>query len=47
MSTELSIRPSLNQQLVPPHIKPILASKGLDIENLTPLTRQEMLAKLD
>ncbi|KAH8646512.1 hypothetical protein BGZ61DRAFT_376784 [Ilyonectria robusta] len=42
---ELSIRPSLNPRLVLPHIRPILASKGLDIDNLTPLTRQEMLAK--
>ncbi|KAI2623355.1 kinase-like domain-containing protein [Hypoxylon sp. NC1633] len=45
--TELSIAPQLNQKLVPPHMKPVLASRGLDIENLTPMTKQEMMAKLD
>lgn len=44
---ELSIRPDLNQQLVPQHMRSVLASRGLDIENFTPLTKQEMMAKLD
>ncbi|KEY71937.1 hypothetical protein S7711_09445 [Stachybotrys chartarum IBT 7711] len=44
---ELSIAPSLNQQLVPAHMRPVLASRGLDIEDFTPLTKQEMMAKLD
>jgi glycogen synthase kinase 3 beta len=44
---ELSIAPQLNHQLVPPHIRPGLAAKGLDIENLTPLTRDQMQARLD
>jgi glycogen synthase kinase 3 beta len=44
---ELSIAPNLNEQLVPAHIRPVLASRGLDIENFTPLTKQEMMAKLD
>lgn len=45
--TELSIAPNLNGQLVPAHIKPVLAAKGLDIDNLTPLTRDQMMARLD
>ena len=44
---ELSIAPHLNSKLVPAHIRPTLASQGLDIDNLTPLTKQEMMAKLD
>ncbi|KAF2841623.1 glycogen synthase kinase-like protein-3 beta [Patellaria atrata CBS 101060] len=44
---ELSIAPHLNHQLVPPHMRPILASKGLDINNLKPLSKEAMLAKLD
>lgn len=44
---ELSIAPSLNQQLIPPHMRPVLAAEGLDIDNLTPLSKQEMMAKLD
>ncbi|KAJ3494624.1 hypothetical protein NLG97_g3957 [Lecanicillium saksenae] len=44
---ELSIAPDLNSQLVPSHQRPILAARGLDIDNLTPMTKQEMMAKLD
>ncbi|KAI1377447.1 kinase-like domain-containing protein [Hypoxylon crocopeplum] len=44
---ELSIAPQLNQKLVPPHVKTVLASRGLDIDNFTPMTKQEMMAKLD
>ena len=44
---ELSIAPQLNEKLVPAHIRPVLASKGLDIDNLTPLTRDQMMARLD
>lgn len=47
MHTELSISPELNQQLVPAHMRPVLAAEGLDIDNFTPLTKQEMMAKLD
>lgn len=45
--TELSIAPQLNHQLVPAHIKPTLASKGLDIDNIQPLTKDQMMARLD
>lgn len=44
---ELSIAPQLNHQLVPAYMKPILAAKGLDIDNLQPLTREQMAARLD
>jgi glycogen synthase kinase 3 beta len=44
---ELSIAPHLNHQLVPPHMRPVLAARGLDIDNLTPMAKQDMLAKLD
>ncbi|RKF65061.1 Protein kinase gsk3 [Erysiphe neolycopersici] len=44
---ELSIAPKLNHKLVPLHVRPSLASKGLDIDNFTPMTRDEMMAKLD
>ncbi|KAK4921230.1 glycogen synthase kinase 3 [Elasticomyces elasticus] len=44
---ELSIQPSLNAQLVPQHMRPVLLAKGLDIDNLTPLTRDQMIARLD
>lgn len=45
--TELSIAPDLNNQLVPAHMRPVLASRGLDIDNFTPMTKPEMMAKLD
>ncbi|KAK5696352.1 glycogen synthase kinase 3 [Elasticomyces elasticus] len=44
---ELSIQPNLNAQLVPQHMRPVLLAKGLDIDNLTPLTRDQMIARLD
>jgi len=44
---ELSIAPHLNQQLVPPHVRPVLKANGLDIDNLKPLSKDEMMARLD
>jgi glycogen synthase kinase 3 beta len=46
---ELSIRPDLNQQLVPPHARVALRSKGLDIDspNFKPMAKDDMLARLD
>jgi glycogen synthase kinase 3 beta len=44
---ELSIAPHLNHKLVPPHMRPVLAARGLDIDNFTPMAKQEMMAKLD
>jgi len=44
---ELSIAPQLNHQLVPQHIRASLAARGLDIDNFTPMTKDEMMARLD
>ena len=44
---ELSIAPHLNHKLVPQHVRPTLAAQGLDIDHFTPLTKHEMMAKLD
>lgn len=44
---ELSIAPALNSRLVPPHARPALEARGLDIDNFTPLTKEEMMARLD
>ncbi len=46
-SPEMSIAPDLNSQLVPAHQRSVLAARGLDIDNFTPMTKQEMMAKLD
>jgi glycogen synthase kinase 3 beta len=45
--TELSIAPELNSALVPPHARAALQAKGLDIDNFTPLTKDQMMARLD
>jgi len=44
---ELSIAPHLNERLVPAHMKATLAARGLDIDNFTPMTKDEMMARLD
>jgi glycogen synthase kinase 3 beta len=44
---ELSIAPALNSRLVPPHARAALEARGLDIDNFTPLTKEEMMARLD
>jgi hypothetical protein len=44
---ELSIAPELNAQIVPPHARPALEAQGLDINNLKPLSKEEMMAHLD
>jgi len=44
---ELSIKPSLNHKLVPQHVRASLAARGLDIDNFTPMTKDEMMARLD
>lgn len=45
--SELSIAPPLNQKLVPQHVRAGLAGRGLDIDHLTPMTKDEMMARLD
>ncbi|RDW70320.1 hypothetical protein BP5796_08717 [Coleophoma crateriformis] len=44
---ELSIAPHLNSRLVPPHLKAGLAAQGLDIDNFTPMKKEDMMARLD
>ena len=47
MSKELSIAPEKNTRLVPPHVRKDLAAKGLDIDSLVPMSKEEMMAHLD
>ncbi|EWC48303.1 protein kinase gsk3 [Drechslerella stenobrocha 248] len=44
---ELSIAPELNHRLLPPHARPALLAKGLDIDNFKPMSKDEMMARLD
>jgi len=44
---ELSIAPQLNERLVPPHARAALAARGIDLNNFVPMTKEEMIAKLD
>ena len=46
---ELSIRPDLNQQLVPPHSRATLKAKGIDIDSpaFQPMKKEDMIARLD
>jgi glycogen synthase kinase 3 beta len=44
---ELSIAPELNAKLIPAHAKAALAQQGIDLENFTPLTKEEMSVRLD
>lgn len=44
---ELSIAPSLNNRLVPPHVRPALAARGLDLDDFKPLSKDQMMARLD
>jgi len=46
-SIELSIAPHLNQKLVPPHARSLLVSQGIDLDNFKPLSKDEMMARLD
>ena len=44
---ELSIAPEKNLRLVPPHERRNLAARGLDLEGFVPLSKEEMMARLD
>lgn len=37
----------MNSRLIPPHARPALEARGLDITNFKPLTKEEMIARLD
>lgn len=44
---ELSIAPELNHALVPPHARPALLARGIDLDNFVPMAKEEMMARLD
>lgn len=44
---ELSIRPDLNRQLVPGWTVPELLSRGIDLNNFTPIPLEQMRITLD
>lgn len=44
---ELSIAPEKNHRLIPPHARRDLALRGLDLDGLVPLSKEEMMARLD
>lgn len=44
---ELSIAPEKNAKLVPAHARKELLSRGIDVNNLSPMSKDEMLARLD
>lgn len=46
-STELSIRPDLNRRLVPAWREPELQSRGIDLDNFTPIPLEELRITLD
>ncbi|MCJ1285213.1 regulator of ime2 [Xylographa opegraphella] len=44
---ELSIAPEMNDRLVPPHARKALKSKGIDLDDFSPMSKDEMMARLD
>ena len=46
-SSELSIAPEQNARLVPPHARKELLSRGIDLENFTPMSQEDMRAQLE
>ncbi|KAG5353366.1 Protein kinase gsk3 [Termitomyces sp. J132] len=44
---ELSVRPDLIRQLVPPHCEPELASRGVVLENFVPIPVEQLKISLD
>ncbi|MCJ1418200.1 regulator of ime2 [Xylographa parallela] len=44
---ELSIAPDMNDRLVPPHARKALKSKGIDLDDFSPMSKDEMMARLD
>ena len=45
--SELSIAPAQNARLVPPHARKELLSRGIDLDNFTPLSQEDMKAQLE
>lgn len=46
-NVELSIAPEKNIRLVPPHARKELLARGIDLEGFVPLSKDEMMARLD
>ena len=44
---ELSVRPELNRQLVPPHCEPELASRSIVLDNFVPIPLEQLKITLD
>ena len=44
---ELSIAPEQNARLVPPHARKELLSRGIDLDNFTPMSQEDMKAQLE
>jgi len=44
---ELSVRPELNRQLVPPHCIPELRSRGIDLDTFEPIPLEQLRITLD
>lgn len=44
---ELSIAPEQNARLVPPHARKELLSRGIDLENFSAMSQEEMKAQLE
>jgi hypothetical protein len=46
-AAELSVRPDLIRQLVPPHCEPELASRSIVLDNFVPIPLEQMRLTLD
>ena len=45
--SELSIAPEQNARLVPLHARKELISRGIDLDNFTPMSQEDMRAQLE
>ena len=46
-ATELSIRPDLIRELVPPHTEPELASRSIVLDSFVPIPLEQLRISLD
>ena len=46
-TAELSIRPDLSRQLVPPHCEPELLARGISLDNFKPIPLDQLRLTLD
>lgn len=44
---ELSIAPELNRRLVPEHKRAALLARGIDLDNFEPMSKEDMMARID